>query len=416
MDIPRANVRHPLWKHRKILIGAVALLLLGIVVASLTANPSGMRVEAASVSISTVQRGPLIVTVQGSGVLRAQDVQLISAQTEARVERVLAHSGTEVKAGALLVQLTNPALNRAADESRWGLQQAEAELNALRTQLDIEQLNQNASIAKAVYADESARLQVEAEAGLYESHIVSRLAFERSKLHLKELDETLKLERVRLVKGHANIQSQLAARQAAVSRQKAVLQRAEDQVAALSVRAPIDATVEEFNLQPGQAVLPGTSLIKLANPQNLYAELQIPESQGRDLAIGQKAQVNFRSTTIEAQVMRVAPTVSNGTVRVELRLVGTLPRGLRPDLSIDGTIEVAHIDDALMVGRPVFSQPDSPASVYRVDKNNVAQRVNVEFGTAAVSSIVIKNGLQLGDRIVVSDTTSWRAHDRVKIR
>ena len=358
----------------------------------------------------------MIVTVQGSGVLRAQDVRLISAQTEARVERVLAYSGTEVKAGALLVQLTNPALNRMAEESRWSLQQAEAELNALRTQLDIEQLNQNASIAKAVYAHESMRLQVEAEAGLYESHIVSRLAFERSKLHLKQLDETLKLERVRIVKGHANIRSQLAARQAGVARQKAVLQRAEDQVAALSVVAPIDATVEEFNLKPGQAVLPGTSLIKLANPQNLYAELQIPESQGRDLAIGQKAQLNFRSTTIEAQVMRVAPTVSNGTVRVELRLVGTLPRGLRPDLSIDGTIEVAHIDNALVVGRPVFSQADSPASVYLVDKNNVAQRVNVEFGTAAVSSIVVKKGLQLGDRIVVSDTTSWRAHDRVKIR
>ena len=416
MDIPRAPAKRPIWKRRKVMIVTASLLLTGIVIAGFNVNPAGMQVDASGVSTSVVQRAPLIVTVQGSGVLRAQDVRLIAAQTEARVERVLVQPGTPVKTGTLLVQLTNPTLNRIADESRWGVEQAQAELNALRTQLDSEQLNQHANVARAEYAAESARLQVEAEADLFKSHIVSKLTYERSQLNLKQLDETLNLERERLTKGQANIRAQIAAREAVVARQRAILQRAQDQVAALSVTAPIDAMVEELNLQPGQAVLPGASLVKIANPKELYAEIQIPEAQGKDLAAGQAAQVDIRTAMVQAQVMRVAPTVSNGTVRVDLRLLGGLPQGARPDLSVDGTIEVAHIDNALQVGRPVFSQPDSQANVYRIGRGNVAERVNVEFGTAAVSRIVIKKGLEPGDRIVVSDTTNWRTHDRVKIR
>lgn len=415
MDIPRPKAPQPFWRRRPVWIALAAVPLAGIVLAGWHADPASYKVEAQSVSTSLVERGPLLVTVQGSGVLKARDVRLIAAQSEARVERVVVQAGTPVEAGALLVQLINPALNQLAEETRWSLEQAEAERNALRTQLDSEQLNQHAVVAKAEFAAESARLQVAAEAGLAKEGIVSKLTYQRSELNYKQLNETLTLERERLRKGQANIAAQLAAREAIVARLRKTLQRAQDQVAALSVRAPMDGVVQELNLQPGQAVATGASLAKLARPGELYAELLIQEAQARDLAPGQQAQVDARTATLPAEVLRVAPNVSNGTVKVELRLNGALPRGARPDLSVDGTIEVARLADALQVGRPVFSQPDSPASVYRVGKNGIAQRVDVRFGTAAVNRIVVREGLQPGDRIVVSDTTSWRSHDRVKV-
>jgi HlyD family secretion protein len=387
----------------------------GIVFAGLNARPASMRVDQAGVVTSLVEQGPLVVNVQGNGVLRTRDIRLITAQSEARVEKLLVQPGTHVEAGALLVQLVNPALNQLAEETGWSLEQAQAELNALRTQLDSEQLNQRSTIAKAEYAAESARLQVEAESALLKQGIVSKLTFQRSQLTLKQLDETLSLERERLVKGQSNIRAQLAAREAIVARLHKTQQRAQDQVNALSVRAPIDGTVQELALQPGQAVMLGASLIKLARPDDLYAELQVQEAMARDLAPGQHAQINIRTDTIPAEVIRVAPSVTNGTVRVEIRLIGALPRGARPDLTIDGTIETAHLDNVVQVGRPVFSQADSPANVYKVGPDGVGERIAVEFGTAAVSRIAVKRGLVPGDRIVVSDTSTWRDHDRVKI-
>ncbi|GAB3253403.1 efflux RND transporter periplasmic adaptor subunit [Chitinimonas naiadis] len=416
MDIQRALTPPAFWRRRPVWIGLAALLATGVVLAAWQSKPAGMKVEAMGVSTGVVQRGPLLVTVQGSGVLRALDIRLIAAQSDARVERVLVQPGTQVQAGAVLVQLINPALNQLAEETRWSLEQAEAEMNALRTQLDSEQLNQHATVAKAEFAAESARLQLAAETGLVKEGIVSKLTYQRSELNLKQLNETLTLERERLKKGQSNIRAQLAAKEAIVARLRKTLQRAQDQVAALSVRAPMDGTVQELTLQPGQAVAMGASLAKLARPGELYAELQIQESQARDLAIGQPGQIDARTAVIPAEVMRVAPNVSNGTVKVDLRLKGALPRGARPDLSVDGTVEVARLADALQVTRPVFSQPDSPANVYRVDSDGVAQRLSVEFGTASVNRIVIRKGLAAGDTIVVSDTTSWRTHDRVKIK
>ncbi|MBL8507132.1 MAG: HlyD family efflux transporter periplasmic adaptor subunit [Chitinimonas sp.] len=416
MDVPRPGRKPRLWQRRPVWIALAAVLLTGIVVAGLRSNPGSLKVDKLGVSTGVVERGPLQVTVHGSGMLRASDVHLISAQSDARVERVAVQAGAQVQAGDLLVQLVNPALNQLAEETRWSLQEADAELNALRTQLDSEQLNQQATIAKAQYAAESARLQLTAEASLVKEGIVSRLSFQRSELNLKQLNETLTLERDRLQKGRANLRAQLAAREAVVSRLRKTLQRAEDQVAALSVRAPMAGTVQALELQPGQAVAVGAALAKLAKAGDLYAELQVQESQARDLAPGQAAKIDIRNALIPAEVLRVAPSVSNGTVRVDVKLRGELPKGTRPDLSVDGSIEVARIDNVLQVARPVFSQPDSPASVYRLGADGVAERLDVQFGTAAINRIVVKAGLVAGDRIVVSDTSSWRTHQRVSLR
>ncbi|MBV1775115.1 efflux RND transporter periplasmic adaptor subunit [Burkholderiaceae bacterium DAT-1] len=416
MDIQRAPVKRPLWRHRSFQIGIAATALAGVVIAGLNAKPAGMSVEKASVSLSTVERGQMVVNVQGNGLLRALDVRMLAAQSEARVERVLVQPGTRVEAGQLLVQLTNPALSQLTEENRWALEQAEAELRATRTQLEMEQLNQQSMIKTAEFTEETARQKLAVQAELIRHGMVSKLDYQATELNFKQQHENLALARERLNRGAANLKAQIEAREANVARLKKSLQRAQDLRDALSVKAPADGIVQELNLQPGQAVLAGMALTKLVRPGQLYAELQIQEAQVRDIAVGQTGQIDTRAGLIAAEVMRIAPSVANGTVKVDMRLTGALPRSARPDLSVEGSIDITRINDTIQVGRPVFAQADTQMNIYRVDASGMAERVRVSFGTAGINRIAIKQGLQPGDRIVVSDTTAWRDFDRVKLR
>ncbi|MDM4765512.1 efflux RND transporter periplasmic adaptor subunit [Pelomonas sp. SE-A7] len=420
MDIPRTPQDKPLLRRRWLRLALAVLALLALLMAGLRARPSELSVRSSSLVIAAVERGPLTLNLRGSGSLLPSEVRWITTQAEGRVDRVEVQAGSRVKAGDMLLRLLNPQLLQKVEESRWSLQQAEAELRALQSSLDSSLLNQRASLQRAELALRSAELQWAADQELLKDGMVSKLAYQRSQFNVEQARQNLALERELLERGVGNGQAQRAAKQAAVARLAKALQRDQELADALTLRSPIDGIVQELALQPGQAVLPGASLAKVARADALYAEIQVQEAQARDLAPGLNASVDLRSGAadgvIAGVVSRVAPKVSNGVVKVDIQLLGALPRGARPDLSVDGTIELARLDDTLQVQRPAFSQGDSSAQVFRVGPDGMAERVPVQFGAAAVSRIVVKQGLKLGERIVVSDTSSWRLLERVSIQ
>ena len=414
-----AALRRPAFKWTVATL--LALALLGTVLnLGLKARPSSLKVEAKTVSLATVERGELALDVRASGILLPTAIRWIAAASEGRVERIAVQAGAQLNEGQVLLVLSNPQLQQRAEESRWSLEQAQAEAHALQLSLESQQMSNEAAVQRAELALQSAQLQADADQELLKDGMVSKLAFQRSAFNLTQSQQGLRLERQLQQQSAANMAAQIRAKNAALAKLSKSLQRDLDQVAALTVRAPMSGILQELNLQTGQSVAAGTNLAKLARADALYAELQVQEAQARDIAPGQSVQVDLRTGGKDGQVAgivsRVAPKVSNGVVKVDIGLTGSLPRGARPDLSVDGTIAITRLADALQVQRPVFSQAQATATVFRVGADGVAERVAVQFGAASVGRIAVRSGLQLGDRIVVSDTSGWTQASRVSIR
>lgn len=417
MDLQRSASKPLLWRRRGPRVALALALLGGLVLAGVRARPAQLTVAGTGVVTAAVERGPLDIDLRASGVLLPSDMRWITAQVEGRVERIEVQAGARVQRGDLLLRLVNPQLQQRADEARWTFEQSGAELRALQAGLDSQLLNQQAAVQRAELALRSAELQWAADQDLLKDGMVSKLAWQRSGFNVEQARQNLTLERGQLQRLAGNMAAQLAAKQAAQARLAKTLQRELDQVAALDLRASMDGIVQEIAPQPGQNVAPGTSLAKLARADALYAEIQVQEAMARDLAPGQAARIDLRSggATIAGTVARIAPKVSNGVVKVDIRLEGALPREARPDLSVDGTIALHRLADTLQLQRPIFSQADAAASVFRVGADGMAERVHVQFGAAAVTRIAIRSGLREGDRVVVSDTSAWREAERVRI-
>ncbi len=423
MDLPRKTSAWQRWRQPRrqslLALGLLLLTALSLAVWALSARPAQLSVSARSLTLATVEQGSLDVTVRGAGVLLPSDPQWITAQSEARVQRIHAPAGSPLKAGALILSLSNPALQQKAQESRWLLDQFLAELRALQLSLDSQLLSQQAAVQRAQAAADTARLQLQADEELLKDGLISKLAFHRSTATVQQTAQALVLEQQLLRQQTQSAQAQLDGKRAALARQQKALARDQELLDALQVRSPIDGIVQELSLQVGQSVTPGALLAKLARPDALYAEVQIPESQARDLQIGQNAELDLRTgqaaDRMQGRVDRIAPKVSQGMVKVDVTLTGPLSRGARPDLSVDGSIHITELAHCLQVQRPLASQAHTQGSVFRVDDDGHAQRVPVQFGAASVQRIEIRSGLKPGERIVVSDTASWQAVDRIRI-
>ncbi len=415
MDIARTVPVTPKWRRPKVLITAAVLLGLSGMVAAMRLVEAHERVDADTVSIGDVQRGEMKVTVQANGLLLPSTVSYVAAQVDGRVDEVKVKAGAAVQAGDLLVQLSNPVLHQQAEETRWALEAMEAELNALRVQLDSELLNSQATVSKAQFAYDSAKLQLDAQSKLIATHVVSQLDYRKSELNVKQLAETLELEKQRLQRFGANLKAQLQAKDAQVSKLRKTLQRASEQVAALSVRAPISGMVQESPLQPGQRVLIGANMVKIAQPESLYAELQVQETLARDLAVGQPAEIDTRNGVVEGRVSRVDLAVTKGIVKVDVELTGEVPKGARPDLSIEGRIRVSELADAVYLPRPAQVSGNQTTTVFKVNDDGIARRVPVQFGIASARHIEIKSGLDVGDRVLLSDTSKWAHRDSLRL-
>jgi HlyD family secretion protein len=306
-------------------------------------------------------------------------------------------------------------LVQQAEESRWAAEAAAAEWRSLEAELDRQLLDARAGLT-AVQADyESARLQAEAEGELAQKGVVSKLQFRQTELRTEQLKIRLPLEEQRITRLEASIKAQLAAQQAGVEQANRLYRRRAQQVADLAIRAGIDGVLQQVPVEEGQQVELGANVARVARPDELIAELRIAETQARDIQLDLPVSVDTRNGIVAGRVIRIDPAVQNGSVQVDVELTGELPAGARPDLSVDGTIEIEHLGDVVFVGRPAYGQPDSTVGLFKLDADGQARRVQVALGRASVNLIEIRSGLQPGDRVILSDTSAWDEYDRIRL-
>ncbi len=414
MDIPRT--RKP--NRKPWIFGAAGLLtLVGVTWGLSQLRAAAPTVERGSVWLDTVKRGPMLRQVKGAGTLVPEHIRWLTADTAGRVERIHVRPGAPVQPDTLLMELSNPDVQLQALEAERQLASAEAELIALRTQLETQRISQEAALASLETEAAHAGRQAQATVALLDRAFVPTLEAQQAREKAGELTVRLDLERKRLSVLQASTRDQLAAQQGQIERLKAVARFRRTQVESMQVKAGEAGVLTELPLELGQWVTPGTVLAKVVKPERLKAELRIAETQARDIQVGQRAQVDTRNGIVEGQVSRVAPAASQGTVRVEVTLPEQLPKGARPDLTVEGTVELERLGDVLFVGRPAGAQPNSTMSLFRLmPDSDEAVRIPVQLGRGSVNSIEVVQGLTEGDQVVLSDMTAWDAVDRVRVR
>src|SRR6266571_774585 len=418
MDIARPEFKQQ-KRRRQIIWGAVGLVCLGGLTLGISRlKPAAPEVERSTVWTDTVKRGPMLRQVRGLGSLipSQEFTRQIPAETEATVLRIHMLPGSQVKADTMLLEMSNPQVEQAAVDARLQLKAAEAEYQSLRVTLQSNLMNQKAGAATVNADYTQAKLQSDTDKALYDLGVISALAYKNSKSKSDELTTRNNIEGERLDINQKAIESQLAEQQAKVDQIRALAELKQKQVDALKVHAGIEGVLVDLPLQVGQHVTPGTMLAKVVQPDHLIAELKVAETQARDVQMGQPALVDTHNGTVSGNVMRVDPAVQNGTVTVDVTLTGELPKGARPDLSVDGTIDLERLDNVLYVGRPAFGQEDSTISLFKLDPDGKGGvRVPVKVGRASVNSIQVIEGLHEGDTVILSDMSRWDNTDRIKL-
>lgn len=420
MDIPRpfeAQKR----RRKRIAIVTGSLVVLGLVTLGLSRlEPAAPSVEKSAVWTDTVKRGPMLRQVRGNGTLVPKQIQYVQADSDGRVERILILPGAEVKADTVILELSNPELKQAAFDAEWALKGAEAQLIRLRVQLESERLSQQATLATLKSDLSQAVLDAEADEILAKDGLVPALTMKRSRAKANELQGRFELEKKRLEISADSVTAQLAVQEAEVEKYRASLGLKQRQVEALHVKAGIDGVLQQIGdtqmLQVGQRVSPSATLAKVVRPSELKAEIKVIETQAKDIQLGQVATVDTRNGIIPGHVIRIDPAVQNGTVLVEVELDGPLPKGARPDLSVDGTIELERLNEVIFVGRMYQGQSDGSISIFKlVKEGREAIRVPVKLGRSSVSTIEVVEGLQPGEQIILSDMSQWDTHERIRL-
>jgi HlyD family secretion protein len=417
MDIQRpSNARSKMI--RRIVLVTVAVLVLGGVTLGLSRlRPAAPAVDRATIWTDDVKRGPMLREVRGLGTLIPEDIRWIPAQTDSRVDRIVIRPGAIVKPDSIILELSNPELQRDALDAEYQLKGAEADYANLKVQVHSELLNQKAAAA-AVHSDyEQAKIQHDVDEKLREQGLGAELNARLSKVKEEQLGIRTQLEDERTQNAIDTVNSRLQAQESKVDEQRALYQLRKSQLDALHVRAGIDGVLQLVPVEVGQRVTPGTNIARVADPKKLKAEIKIAETQAKDVVIGLKAAIDTRNGIVTGHVSRIDPSVQNGTVTVDVAIDGALPQGARPDLSVDGTIEIENLKDVLYVGRPVHGQSDSTIGIFKLDPDGAeAARVNVKLGRSSVNTIEIVQGLNVGDKVILSDMSQWDTFDRIRLK
>jgi HlyD family secretion protein len=417
MDIPRpSNARAKLI--RRIVLGSIAILFIGGVTFGLTRlRPAAPSVDRATVWSDEVKRGPMLREVRGLGTLVPVDIQWIPAQTEGQVDRIVLRPGAIVKPESVILELSNLILKRDVLDAEFQLKAAEADYANLKVQVNSELMNQKAAEA-AVRSDyEQARIQHAVDEKLVSEGIGATVTAQLSKVKEDQLAVRLQLEGERTRISADSSQARLQAQQSHVEQQRALYELRKAELEALHVRAGINGVLQLVPVEVGQHVTPGTNLARVADPKKLKAEIKIAETQAKDVLIGQKAAVDTRNGIVLGHVARIDPSVQNGTVTVDVQIDGVLPDGARPDLSVDGTVEIENLKDVLYVGRPVHGASQSTISLFKLNgEGSEAVRSNVKLGRSSVNTVEILEGLQVGDRVILSDMSQWDNYDRIRLK
>jgi len=418
MDIARPNVARQ-KRRRQIIYIAVGIVLLALVTMGLSRlKPAAPTVERSTVWIDTVKRGSVLRQVRGLGTLVPIEgsIQWIPAITEGRVERILELPGTAVKPDTVLLEMSNPQLQQETLDASLKLKADEADYKNLQTQLASQVLAQKSLSAQAQSEYSQAKMQSDIDTELAKLGVISQLSQKVSSQKTEELETRNEIEKQRLENSSEVLKAQLQAKEAEVEQIRALADLKKEQFDKLRVRAGIAGVLQELPLKVGQYVTPGTTLAKVVQPQRLKAELKIAETQAKDIQLGQPASVDTHNGVISGHVTRIDPSVQNGTVTVDVALDSALPQGARPDLSVDGTIDLEKMENVLYVGRPAFGQEHGTVGMFRLEPDGTtAVRAQVKLGRSSVNTIEILQGLKQGDQVILSDMSRWDNFDRIRL-
>jgi len=418
MDVARDPVILKRKRLRRVAYAIVALLVVAVVsVALARMEPAAPTVDRATLLIDTVKRGPFVRQVRGLGTLVPEDTRWLPATTEGRVERILLRPGAIVRPDSVILELSNPQLEQEALNARLALQSAEAALENLRVQLQNDLLTQQSQVASIEAEYKQAQMDAETNDALAKEKLISALLLKQSELRANTLHTRYEIEKKRFEMASGSIDSRTRVQQAAVDQARAVSDLQQRRLSDLKVRPGFAGVLQQVPVDVGQRVAPGQNLARVADPGHLKAELKIAETQAKDVELGQLAYVDTRNGVIAGRVSRKDPAAVNGTVTVDVSLTEALPRGAVPDLGVDGTIELERVASALQVGRPAFGQEQSTITLFKVvDAAGNATRVQVHVGRSSVNALEVLSGLNEGDRVVLSDMSTWDAVDRVRLR
>lgn len=390
---------------------AVALITLGLS----RLKPAAPTVDGATIWIDTVKRGPMLREVRGLGTLVPEDIRWIPATTDGQVEQILIYPGTKVTPDSVILILSNPQLEQEAQDAELQLKAAEADLASLKAKLESDLLTEKSTVAQVQSDYTQAAMQAKVNEELSKEQLQSDLITKQSEVKADQLKTQLDLAKTQLAGAAEANQAQLAAQQAKVDQARAAYELKVSQVNKLKVRAGVAGVLQAVPVEVGARVNNTTNLARVVDPTKLKAELKIAETQAKDIQIGQKASVDTRNGVVDGLVSRIDPAVVNGTVTVDVRMTEPLPRGARPDLSVDGTIELERLANVLYVGRPAFGQENSTVGLFKlIDGGEYAERVQVKLGKSSVNTVQILDGLKEGDRVVLSDMSAWDAVDRLR--
>ena len=416
MDIARpSNAKQK--RIKQAIYATVALLAVVLVSVGLSRlKPAAPTVERAVVWPDLVKRGPMVRQVRGLGTLVPQEIRWIAARTEGRVEKIIVRPGASVEPDTILLELSSPELEQLARDAQLQFKAAEAELTTLRATLQRDLLEQESSAARVHSEFQQAKMEAETNDNLAKNGLVAELTRKTSKIKADDLAARDAIEQKRHEFAKQNIEPQIASKQAAVDQVKALAQLKQDQVEQLKVRAGFTGVLQQLPLEVGQRVVPGANLARVADPTKLKAEIKIAETQAKDIQINQPAAIDTRNGVVAGHVVRVDPAVDQGTVRVDVALDGELPKGARPDLSVDGTIELERLDNVIYVGRPAFGQENNTVGIFKLVAGSAeAVRTPVKLGRSSVNTIEIISGLEPGDQVILSDTSAMDSHDRIRL-
>lgn len=414
MDVLLPVQKRPLWRRKRIMLPALGVIV-AVLIGTSSFGTADYVVDKDRVSIGEVQRGEFLVQVRGTGVLTSKHNQVLASNVDGRVERIELDAGAEVKRGDVLARISNPKLHEELAEMRWELEALGKENRAAEVVLRSELADLRVEARNAQSNYELARMKVEAEQTMLDRGIVSKQAFEQTKLAAQQQKERIESSQERVRMMEERLAAMVDAHQAHVRKMDNGLRSLQQQVDDLTVRAPIDGVVQQMSLKLGQAVTKGTEVGRIAPHDNLVALLDVQDYQAGDVRVAQPVHIDVRGTAVQGKVVRIEPTVNNGVVKVEVEILGKLPADLRANQSIEGVIDIDRRADALFVTRPQMAKGHGRTAVFRIDGDN-AERVPVEFGLVSTRHIEVLSGLKPGDRIIVSDSAAWENHKRIYIK
>jgi HlyD family secretion protein len=418
MDITRPPEVAQQRKRRRLIAGvAVALVLIAATVALARLKRAAPSVDASPLWIDTVKRGTMLRNVRGVGVLIPDDIRWITALTDGRVERVLVQPGTPVTADTVLLELSNPQTEQAALNADLDLKGALVQYEILKVDLEKDLLAQRSATASVAADAAQAAMDAEANDAMAKQGLISAIVAKQSRLRAETTASRKKLEDERLANSEKSLAARLAVQQGEIDRRRTVATLRRNEALGLKVRAGMAGVLQQVPVEAGQRISPGTNLARVADPGRLRAQIQVAETQVKDVTAGLKAEVDTRTGIVHGHVVRIDPAAKNGTVTVDVVFDEPLPRGARPDMSVDGTIQLERLDDVLYVGRPAFGQEQSKASLFKLSEDgSTATLTVVELGRTSVNAIEVVRGLTAGDRVVLSDMSAWDGYERIRLR